>query len=120
MLTLAHVTQLQIWHALENHRYLHAARLYAIAKRVHDTDMGFVDVQVCKMKKGISGSSAYMELVYTRPPSLLYNGNGMLSVSFYHKSFKSQQLSYGYPIRHRRLVSLKRMGYGRVSFNMLL
>ncbi|KAI7877218.1 hypothetical protein K492DRAFT_150842 [Lichtheimia hyalospora FSU 10163] len=35
----------QIWHALENHRYLHAARLYAIAKRVHDTDMGFVDVQ---------------------------------------------------------------------------
>ncbi|KAI9322730.1 hypothetical protein BX666DRAFT_2109173 [Dichotomocladium elegans] len=35
----------QIWHALENHRYFHAARLYAIAERVHATDMSFVNVQ---------------------------------------------------------------------------
>lgn len=26
----------QIWHALENHRYLHASRLYTLAKRVHE------------------------------------------------------------------------------------
>lgn len=26
----------QIWHALENHRYLHASRLYTLAKQVHD------------------------------------------------------------------------------------
>lgn len=25
----------QIWHALENHRYLHASRLYILAKQVH-------------------------------------------------------------------------------------
>ena len=26
----------QIWHALENHRYLHASRLYILAKKVHE------------------------------------------------------------------------------------
>ncbi|KAL7329075.1 hypothetical protein PS15p_207240 [Mucor circinelloides] len=26
----------QIWHALENHRYLHASRLYVLAKQVHE------------------------------------------------------------------------------------
>lgn len=26
----------QIWHALENHRYLHASRLYILAKQVHE------------------------------------------------------------------------------------
>ncbi|CAO3650291.1 unnamed protein product [Mucor hiemalis] len=26
----------QIWHALENHRYLHASRLYTLAKKVHE------------------------------------------------------------------------------------
>lgn len=25
----------QIWHALENHRYLHASRLYVLAEQVH-------------------------------------------------------------------------------------
>lgn len=25
----------QIWHALENHRYLHASRLYVLARKVH-------------------------------------------------------------------------------------
>lgn len=26
----------QIWHALENHRYLHASRLYTLAERVYE------------------------------------------------------------------------------------
>lgn len=25
-----------MWHALENHRYLHASRLYTLAKKVHE------------------------------------------------------------------------------------
>lgn len=27
---------IKIWHALENHRYLHASRLYVLAKQVHE------------------------------------------------------------------------------------
>lgn len=33
---LALIFEKKIWHALENHRYLHASRLYTLAKRVHE------------------------------------------------------------------------------------
>lgn len=91
----------QIWHALENHRYLHAGRLYTLSKAVHDyLDTGFDDIYV-RGERSLSVKGETENPHVCRSRFQLFRGNGMPSVFSSRRSSQGPWRTFDCLKRHR-------------------